>query len=351
VCCVASGCLVRPAGVDVDAADVDVRGSTPSDGGKTDAPSGPFAEPVWLSGSGLYGVADVDGRGPGMIVGGGAQGLIRLDPASHQTQLGVPDPGDTEWVAIGDLDADGDLDFVVGFSTVQLYLNDGTAKFTAGPVLGGGEFEGLVIADMNHDGMADVVVQDPLTNGGGVYAFEQTAIGWPMLGGIATEKTNAALAAADLDGDGFPEVIILQSGGLAILHNDGKGDLTSSTLVPWLGRSEAGPPRIARLDADGAPDLAFAGAVAFNDGKGGFGTPIAVCSGGSTVADMDGDGDLDVVCGSGIYFNDGKGTFTAGPTFTDESPARVEVADLNGDGALDVAESAAQGLYVILATP
>ena len=59
------------------------------------------------------------------------------------------------------------------------------------------------------------------------------------------------------------------------------------------------------------------------------------------VLDVDGNGTKDVIVGRVTWVNDGKGRFTAGPSVLDDADgARVRdarLADLNGDGAVDLA--------------
>jgi len=114
---------------------------------------------------------------------------------------------------------------------------------------------------------------------------------------------------------------------------------------------------IGDLNGDGFPDLLLAKGrhwplidrVLLNDGHGKFPTAhnlgeIADRSYSVTLADMDRDGDLDVVVGNDapdpkrVYANDGKGNFSLLSTFGHpEWPTRLAtVADVNGDGLPDI---------------
>jgi hypothetical protein len=134
-------------------------------------------------------------------------------------------------IATGDVNGDGTTDLVVGAH--QLFRDDGTGKAYVfhGPLAGavpaataqailrgeglGHLFGGAVATgDLDQDGKSDVVVGAPGGLGSRLYAFRSPLAGSvaassaPFLATAAvTEGLGMAVATADLDGDGRPDVI------------------------------------------------------------------------------------------------------------------------------------------------
>ncbi|MEZ4740542.1 MAG: VCBS repeat-containing protein, partial [Flavobacteriales bacterium] len=211
-----------------------------------------------------------------------------------------------------DLDGDGDQDVLGGHSELERYMNDGLGNFTPLPPVAG--FHG-VLSSVDIDGDGDL---DCLANG---MLGMLGAIVWARndgLGGFGTDRFisfawGRSLTAADMDGDGDPDVIT--------------SSFESDTLVwyPNNGLGVFGPPQVisslvtnvfqvlaADMDADGDQDVLSASydddefAWYQNDGSGVFGPQLiidATVDGANCIAttDMDGDGDLDLV---GAGYND-----------------------------------------------
>jgi hypothetical protein len=100
--------------------------------------------------------------------------------------------------------------------------------------------------------------------------------------------------------------------------------------------------------------------VLFNDGTGRFtGSGQSIGNTNSftvTAGDVDGDGAIDVVAGNRLYRNDGRGTFRGGAPLRDLGSEGIfrwyaALADLDGDGSLDVFGAACCGGAVVAPTP
>ncbi|MSP61074.1 MAG: hypothetical protein EXR72_12160 [Myxococcales bacterium] len=148
------------------------------------------------------------------------------------------------------------------------------------------------------------------------------------------------LAAGDLDGDGFPEIVALSAGGVLVLDHDGNKLASSSggTFGTCSG------PAIANIDGVGPPEIGVDGAVyRYTKGQAAlqqlFQKPVTAATWGnvSLFADMDGDGKPELVTGLQVY---------DGATGADKTPAGMKalgspggypaIADFNGDGKPDI---------------
>jgi hypothetical protein len=303
------------------------------------------------------------------------------------------DTGDASTPTFGDLDGDGVLDLVVGKidGTLAFFENTGTATAPAFTERTGGAnpFNGIdmgsiaspVLADLDADGDLDAVVgMDDgtlhyLRNGGSATAsafVELTGANNPFNG--VNLGSDAMPSLGDLDGDGDLDALVGEEDGI-LNYFENIGTATAATFV--LRATDAfgidveflSAPTLADLDGDGdldaivgegdgvlnlvrnttpqaaTPDFAEQTGAAnpfngFNAGT--FSTP--------SFADLDGDGDLDALVGNSSgtlkYFKN-TGSATA-PAYTEQigganpfdgfdlgSNSAPSFADLDGDGDLD----------------
>jgi VCBS repeat protein len=271
-----------------------------------------------------------------------------------RTQMGST----PEDIAAADFDGDGDLDLVIAGVTLgprffQVMLNNGDGSFAA-PVehtLMSNPFC-VTVADMNNDTHMDVIL------GHGSNPDVSIALGDGM-GGFSTAVEHSAggfatindLVTGDWDGDGFNDVAVVTNGNqIRTLQGDGAGGLGPQSTTLTFGVSVA--LAVADLNADGDPDLVLGDqngevkvmyGIAGDDFAVQTGVDVGVFVQHLDLADMDNDGDLDVVV-SGILpseivvvENTGGGVMTLGPSQSIAIvPQGVATADFDADGNNDV---------------
>lgn len=298
-----------------------------------------------------------------------AQAPLFLDVSDTHLPSGVLD-GLSMDAGVADVDGDGDLDIVVAneFRPNILLLNDGGGRFTDGShrlPRTEHDSEDVGIADFDGDGDLDIVIVSEddqvnefyLNDGAGSFSHQSERI--PVSG------TTNGLVVADLNADGFPDLILANNGQDALLVNDGTGTFRDETHLRMPSSQDVTQDmELGDVDGDGDADLIGANEGAnvlyLNDGLGYFiesegaiplrGTPEETRE--ADFGDVDGDGDLDLLFANVAAFvpgadprnrlliNDGSGRFT------DETEARLppdsassfdgDLRDVDGDGDLDI---------------
>jgi len=287
-----------------------------------------------------------------------------------------------EALAVADLTGDGKPDLIVAnykSNSVSILLGTGTGTFQPQKTLPVGRGpDALTVADVNGDGKPDLVVANYLSddvsillgNGNGTFrALKPVPVG----------SGPQAVAVADLNGDGKPDLIVANYGAynytlgystspnVAILL--GKGNGTFAAPQTYAVGADPSALAVADLNGDGVPDIIVAdygaGAVGILFGEhGGTFRPQVVLPVGSepdaiVVADVNGDGRPDILVADNgandmrTLLNLGDGTFLSQTTIVGAAPDDLALADVNGSGklALLVANSGESDVSVVLNEP
>ncbi|GAB3997854.1 hypothetical protein GCM10028807_43980 [Spirosoma daeguense] len=242
---------------------------------------------------------------------GTGTGSFTTPPSSAE----LPAPSSAIGLAIGDIDNDGDLDILAAGSTaVNIYRNNGAASFSAPTALNiGASASSLSMGDVDGDGDLDFVVANSDISGTGSTASLRLNNGsgqftTPAGGGTITLGNGSVwVALHDLDGDGDLDLLGSNafSNNLSIRLNDGNGQFTSPASTPQV--------------TVGTNPNVFA------------------------VGDIDNDGDLDVAVGNGgsntasILKNNGNAQLTNVATLSLGNQSQcVALGDVDSDGDLDL---------------
>jgi len=236
-------------------------------------------------------------------------------------------------IVAGDVDGDGDLDLVVANNTssgtVRTFLNNGTGlSYTNAPDVTGIVFPiGLALGDVDADGDLDLAISSNLV--GGTDAYLRLNNGSGTFGGSSTIPVGASSiysALADVDGDADLDLLTANIGSddVSVRLNNGSGAFSGGSTVPVGDR----PCALTVGDLDGDGDLDFAAAnnstpgslsFRFNNGSGTFSGTLNAAAGNQplsvAVGDADGDLDLDVAMIEGaqtaVYLNQPAPTITS----------------------------------------
>jgi hypothetical protein len=353
---------------------------------------------------------DVDGDGDDDLVFGGHNGIpdrgdrIYLnDGYGHFDDSGQRIGDDVTWDTVfGDMDNDGDLDYVsvnrYREHTAKIHVNDGNGIFDKTldvPSTQGDDSMDIKLADVNADGLSDILIANSLDEENGTtskFFINRGNLSFDLADGQLGEPNceTKGIDIVDIDNDGYYD-IILGNYNIAdmIYRNDGTGKFAKSDVeIPSyqttaiatadvnndgfvdviLGNAADGHYRVYLNDGEGlrpnlAPDAPMmlkskidgdAVHVSWEPGFDPSGSPLQFTDSGESigcsnaarlaVADLNGDNQPDIVVGNGeelrqgseIYINDGMGHFISSSQTFDEYFLRdMVVGDIDGDRNVD----------------
>jgi hypothetical protein len=172
--------------------------------------------------------------------------------------------------------------------------------------------------------------------------FQGSSEALPGLGTLDLDE----VAFGDLDDDGDGDAVVTEFGGPGhVLLWDGAPGFQAH---PFTGGNDAGVPILGDVDGDGDLDAFRGGFSAFwmlllNDGAGAFTDATGLLPtdeglGAGAFGDVDGDGDLDLLAYNHLFLNTGAGyaDASAGLPF---GPGHPRLGDVDGDGDLDAVKS------------
>jgi Bacterial Ig-like domain (group 3)/FG-GAP-like repeat len=270
-----------------------------------------------------------------------------------------------------DVNGDGNQDLIVAGSSSEffIFLGNGGSTFqvpTGTPVSG-------LAADVNNDGIADMVFLPAqggsyfgtaIGRGDGSFAILNQTVALPPA------QTGYVLTTGDFNGDGKTDAIAIQPGSpghnavycvtpdaqLLSYLGSGDGRFQAKGTALALGVSGAGAGVTGDFNSDGNLDIIVPyscppSGLLFvaGHGDGTFASPIdlnAQGAGNPLVGDLNNDKKLDFIWGSIVYLGNGDGTFKQLPLTIPSGNEVIALADLNGDGILDVVSGSGLGSMI-----
>jgi hypothetical protein len=310
-----------------------------------------------------------------LLTAGGINLRTNLGDGNLDAPLGIGLPFGASSVAVADLNSDGNFDAVIAvprLGQLVLLLGQGDGTFIDGDTLVEGVAVNVgkaptmvVTADVNGDGHADLVIclseektiNVQFGNGDGTFRSE-AALNLP------TRSPPRSFEVADVNRDGQQDIVYVEERFVVVNLGNGTGRFEESEriLVESLDLQSV---RAADLDGDGWTDLvvqpksrfnvAESVIVLFNSAQQGFlvrqdlSLPKDIEPKDTMVADMNGDDHMDVVVVGNsrvnrnsnlfLFLNNGDGSFQPARDLGlagSDVALRMQVADMSGDGKLDL---------------
>ena len=279
---------------------------------------------------------------------------------AEQLLFGTADT--VQFVAVGDFNSDGKLDWVATTNnpvdSVSLALGRGDGTFGAARMYTADNAPAwFAFGDFNSDGVLDMLVTNQPANTidlllGNKNGTFQTATG------VSFSGVPGVVVTGDFNNDGKQDFVVRNNSGspntVAVYLGNGNGTFqtpksfsTGGVNGTWVVAGD--------FNGDGKPDLAVSNndssspniAILLGNGDGTFGTPIITSTGGASLswlaaADVNKDGHLDLIAVDNtnqdivIFLGKGDGSFQTPSTLSQSSPLIVAAGDFNNDGNPDL---------------
>ena len=273
-----------------------------------------------------------------------------------------PIEGIARYTTLADFNGDGRPDIAAAITNstqVGIMLNNGDGTFARPTYLNAGIPRSVAAADFFHTGVVDLAVAGENGSNAIVRIFQGVGDGtfvrppqhYPLAGG------GQYMVAADVNGDGWADLVVTGSSRVAVLINNRDGTFAPPVYYN-AGGNHPSALAVADFNNDGVPDIAVArGAqsevtilLGSKTAPGTFGPPLFYPTGGNpldlTVGDFNHDGNLDLAVVNSqfkgntvaVLLGNGDGSFRPPQLYT--TPANfsdaIVAGDFSGNGIQDL---------------
>jgi hypothetical protein len=286
--------------------------------------------------------ADLTGAGPLDVVSASFDdGTLTVfynsaqKPGTFGAPLILSSPGASQ-VAIGDMNNDGLQDLVSADFNVSLFVQTAPGTFAKPVSLYPGGANWVAVGDLNNDGIPDIALTDSVGVKVLLHTGAAASLTYAAPVAVFTQSVNPGItganliAIADVNGDGLNDLVITDPGPVGspptvnILLQNKSAPGTFLAPVSYTLSATSIPQSIvvADVNGDGHPDIVIGGSTVVNvllNNASAPGTFLAAASYATTnatqvaIADVNGDGLVDIVVPVGVSHPLVSGVYTNNP--------------------------------------
>ena len=286
--------------------------------------------------------ADLTGAGPLDVVSASFDdGTLTVfynsaqKPGTFGAPLILSSPGASQ-VAIGDMNNDGLQDLVSADFNVSLFVQTAPGTFAKPMSLYPGGANWVAVGDLNNDGIPDIALTDSVGVKVLLHTGAAASLTYAAPVAVFTQSVNPGItganliAIADVNGDGLNDLVITDPGPVGspptvnILLQSKSAPGTFLAPVSYTLSATSIPQSIvvADVNGDGHPDIVIGGSTVVNvllNNASAPGTFLAAASYATTnatqvaIADVNGDGLVDIVVPVGVSHPLVSGVYTNNP--------------------------------------
>jgi hypothetical protein len=286
--------------------------------------------------------ADLTGTGPLDVVSASYDdGTLTVfynsaqTPGTFSAPVILSSPGASQ-VAIGDMNNDGLQDLVSADFNVSLFVQTAPGTFAKPVSLYSGGANWVAVGDLNNDGIADVALTDSVGVKVLLHTGAADSLTYAAPVAVFTQSVNPGItganliAIADVDGDGLNDLVITDPGpvgspptvNILLQNKSAPGTFLAPVSYALSGTSIPQSIVVADVNGDGHPDIVIGGSTVVNvllNNAAAPGTFLAAASYATSnatqvaIADVNGDGLVDIVVPVGVSHPLVSGVYTNNP--------------------------------------